>query len=102
MTPSETEGERLKDAWNPGQYERFRDERRQPFFDLLALVQRRPSMQVVDLGCGTGVLTRTLHRELLADESRRRSIKSALLAAAEPYSWTARTERLLSWMERRA
>ncbi len=53
-------------AWNPAQYERFRDERSQPFFDLLALVRPRPGMRVVDLGCGTGELTARLHAHLLA------------------------------------
>ena len=38
------------DKWNPEQYERFRDERSQPFFDLMALVAARPAMRVVDLG----------------------------------------------------
>ena len=31
-----------EDRWDPQQYDRFRAERQQPFFDLLALVQRRP------------------------------------------------------------
>ena len=48
-------------AWNPAQYERFRDERSQPFFDLLSMVQPCPGGRVVDLGCGTGELTRELH-----------------------------------------
>jgi len=55
--------------WNPDQYDRFRDERRQPFFDLLSLVQSRPNMRVVDLGCGTGELTRILHDRLHASET---------------------------------
>ncbi|MDE3155577.1 MAG: methyltransferase domain-containing protein [Acidobacteriota bacterium] len=54
------------DPWNPAQYERFRAERRQPFDDLLALVERRAGMRTVDLGCGTGDLTRDLHRALQA------------------------------------
>jgi len=55
--------------WNPTQYDRFRDERSQPFFDLLALVQPRPAMHVVDIGCGTGKLTRVLHDRLHAQET---------------------------------
>jgi len=47
-------------------YERFRSERSRPFFDLLALVRRQKEMRVVDLGCGTGELTRLLHRDLQA------------------------------------
>ena len=56
-------------VWNPAQYERFRDERSQPFFDLLALVRPRPGMRVIDLGCGTGELTRQLHQQLGATET---------------------------------
>lgn len=55
--------------WNPEQYQQFASERRQPFLDLLALVQRRAEMRVVDLGCGTGALTRTLHEQLQAAET---------------------------------
>jgi len=56
-------------SWNPEQYERFKSERRQPFDDLLALVDPRPHMRVVDLGCGTGELTRDLHAHLNAEET---------------------------------
>lgn len=59
----------VQDAWNPTQYERFRSERSQPFFDLLSLVRPRPGMRVVDLGCGTGELTRALHDRLAARET---------------------------------
>src|SRR3954452_21827170 len=55
--------------WNPEQYARFRNERARPFFDLLDLVQPRPGMRVVDLGCGTGELTRVPHRRLAARET---------------------------------
>ena len=63
MTPSSSPD------WNPAQYERFRDERARPFFDLLDLVQPRPELRVVDLGCGTGELTRELHEQLSARET---------------------------------
>ena len=56
-------------TWNPEQYERFKEERAQPFRDLLALIERRPRMQIVDLGCGTGELTRELHEHLGAHET---------------------------------
>ncbi|MFI5182515.1 MAG: methyltransferase domain-containing protein [Thermoanaerobaculia bacterium] len=52
------------DPWNPDDYECYRKERSQPFWDLAALVKPAPSLQVVDLGCGTGELTRELHRSL--------------------------------------
>jgi trans-aconitate 2-methyltransferase len=46
--------------WDPDLYLRFQRERAAPFADLLALVRRRPGMRAVDLGCGTGELTRQL------------------------------------------
>jgi trans-aconitate 2-methyltransferase len=58
-----------RDTWNPTQYERFRSEREQPFHDLVALITRRPAASVIDLGCGTGLLTAALHRELSATET---------------------------------
>jgi trans-aconitate 2-methyltransferase len=72
--------------WNPTQYERFRNERSQPFFDLLDLVQPRPDMRVVDLGCGTGELTRELHRRLGARETIGTDNSPAMLARTAGFS----------------
>jgi len=46
--------------WDPQQYQRFRNERSRPFFDLLARVPDDTVGWVADLGCGTGELTSTL------------------------------------------
>ena len=59
----------VADPWNPSQYEKFLQEREQPFFDLLALIRPAAEMRVVDLGCGTGKLTRELHTRLAARET---------------------------------
>ena len=50
--------------WDPTQYHKFQAERSAPFFDLLALVEVRPNLKVVDLGCGTGELTSQLAEKL--------------------------------------
>lgn len=75
------------DTWNPAQYERFKAMRAQPLYDLAALITRRPGLEVVDLGCGTGEMTRWLHQELGAkgtlgiDSSQAMLEKSAHYAA---------------------
>ena len=56
----------VADTWDPTQYARFAAERRQPFDDLLALVEPVPGGAVVDLGCGSGELTVDLHRRTAA------------------------------------
>ncbi len=73
-------------SWNPDQYERFKAERKQPFTDLLALVERRPHMRVLDLGCGTGELTRELHDTLGADETVGVDNSDTMLAKARAFS----------------
>ena len=74
-----------RDAWNPAQYERFRDERTQPFHDLAALVRRAPGMRVVDLGCGTAELTRRLHEALGARETLGIDSSTAMLEKARAH-----------------
>ena len=69
-------------SWDPGQYERFKAERAAPFRDLAALVTRRPGMRVVDLGCGTGELTRELHLALGAAETVGIDTSAEMLAKA--------------------
>jgi trans-aconitate 2-methyltransferase len=70
----------MADLWKPGCYDRFADERRRPFFDLLGLVRAVPGMRVVDLGCGTGALTRHLHTTLEARETLGVDSSAAMLA----------------------
>jgi trans-aconitate 2-methyltransferase len=78
------------DTWKPQQYERFRQERRQPFVDLLHMVERRPTMHIVDLGCGTGELTRELHETLEAATTLGIDNSAKMLAASRAH----KTDRL--------
>lgn len=70
--------------WDPDQYERFKAERTRPFWDLLALVQPCPGGRVVDLGCGTGELTRELHGRLEAAETVGIDSSTTMLERAKP------------------
>ncbi len=70
--------------WDPAQYERFREERAQPYRDLASLVQRRHSMRVIDLGCGTGEMTAWLHGELAAAETVGLDSSDEMLEHARP------------------
>lgn len=72
--------------WNPDQYLRFAAERKQPFLDLMALVERRPNVSVVDLGCGTGEWTRELHDHLDAGETLGIDSSDAMLAKAAAFA----------------
>jgi trans-aconitate 2-methyltransferase len=113
----------MADKWNPEQYERFKNERSQPFFDLMALLEnsqgtnqaeKAESLQnasqakkghnlqisnqngnadnsqsgrirkAIDLGCGTGELTRILHEkfqigETLGVDSSAKMIEKAIV-----------------------
>jgi trans-aconitate 2-methyltransferase len=69
------------DSWSPGQYRRFAAEREQPFWDLLAMVEPAGGA-VVDLGCGTGELTRALHERTGASETVGVDSSARMLARA--------------------
>jgi len=75
----------MSDTWVPDQYERFKAERRQPFDDLVALV-RPTSGRVLDLGCGTGALTRELHERTGASETLGLDSSDAMLADAAAHA----------------
>src|SRR5436309_13670958 len=72
--------------WDPDQYERFKAERTRPFWDLVALVQPCPGCRVVDLGCGTGALTKELHPRLDASATAGLDRSPSLSDRARPFS----------------
>ena len=47
-------------SWDPQQYARFAGQRLRPALDLLARIPLEQPQTVVDLGCGTGNVTRIL------------------------------------------
>ena len=75
----------MSDTWSPSQYEKFKDQRSQPFWDLLALVQGQEQRYVVDLGCGTGELTQGLHQKLKAKSTIGIDSSAKMLEKAESF-----------------
>ena len=71
--------------WDPYQYHKFQAERSAPFFDLLALIEVRPNLKVVDLGCGTGELTRQLSDALPNSDVTGLDSSSQMLEKAAVY-----------------
>jgi trans-aconitate 2-methyltransferase len=74
------------DTWDPGVYDRFKQERAQPFHDLLALIEPVPGGRVVDLGCGTGELTALLHTRTGAAETLGIDSSAAMLEPAAAHA----------------
>jgi trans-aconitate 2-methyltransferase len=85
--------------WDADQYLKFSDERSRPFFDLLAQVRCEQPASIVDLGCGTGHLTRVAAdrwpqaRVLGVDNS------ANMLAQTQPLSIRGRLEFELADIE---
>lgn len=72
--------------WDPTLYHKFQAERSAPFFDLLALVDVRPDLKVVDLGCGTGELTRHLADALPGSDVTGIDSSASMLEKAAAYA----------------
>ena len=79
--------------WDVDQYEKFKAERSQPFYDLLSMVEPREGLYCIDLGCGSGELTRELHRRLLAKETVGLDSSDSMLAKARTFSGEGLTFR---------
>lgn len=47
-------------AWNPDTYNKFKSERYQPYYDLVSHIEKESHQKIIDLGCGTGELTKFL------------------------------------------
>ncbi len=68
--------------WNPTQYRKFADQRAQPFWDLVDLVQPGRIDKAVDLGCGSGELTTELGERFDIADLTGLDSSSAMLAEA--------------------
>jgi trans-aconitate 2-methyltransferase len=72
------------ERWSPDQYNKFRDERMLPFFDLVELIRPEPGMRVIDLGCGTGEITASLAERLPDATVEGVDLSADMLAQAAP------------------
>lgn len=73
-------------GWDPEQYLRFKRERRLPYDDLVALIEPRPNMRIVDLGCGTGMWSADLASRFDATSVLGVDLSESMLADAAKYA----------------
>jgi trans-aconitate 2-methyltransferase len=100
-----------QDMWNPSQYNRFQNERSQPFWDLCRSVDFSKVRRLLDVGCGTGELTSRLRErenvpfamgvdssEKMLDEARAFAGEKMVFEkhAAESYAPTERFDAVIS------
>ena len=69
--------------WDPQRYEQFKAERAAPFDDLMALINVREGMSVIDLGCGPGPLTERLANALPGSDVLGIDSSAEMLASAQ-------------------
>lgn len=86
--------------WDPELYGRFADQRSRPFHELVARIGVTAPANVVDLGCGDGVLTATLasrwpSASVLGVDSSDEMLASAAARKSERLSFTL--ERIQEW-----
>ncbi|HUF98750.1 MAG TPA: methyltransferase domain-containing protein [Ilumatobacter sp.] len=72
--------------WDPTQYERFKAQRAQPFWDLIDLLNDDPLARAVDLGCGTGELTAAAATQLSVGQMTGIDNSPAMLAEAQQHA----------------
>jgi len=70
------------DVWSPAQYAQFQAERSKPFWDLAGLIDFAGTGRLLDVGCGTGQLTRDLHEQQKIPFSLGIDASPAMLAEA--------------------
>ncbi|MEO7507261.1 MAG: methyltransferase domain-containing protein, partial [Pyrinomonadaceae bacterium] len=72
--------------WNPDIYAKFKTQRYLPFQDLMAMVNVRSGLRVIDLGCGNGDLTRRLADKLPGSDVLGIDSSAEMLVAAAQHS----------------
>jgi len=80
-------------GWNPSDYLAFADHRLRPTLDLLARIPAAAPARVVDLGCGTGALTRHAHTRwpeahIVGVDASRPMLERARADSSPDIAWT--------------
>jgi trans-aconitate 2-methyltransferase len=83
---------------DPDQYALFSDERSRPFYRLLERIPDRPYRDIVDLGCGTGELTRRIAERFPSARVIGLDSSEQMLASSEAYAVPGRLEFVLGDM----
>ncbi len=77
-----------ENGWDPVQYAKFEPERNLPFYDLLNLISPKSEMSILDLGCGTGKLTKVLHEVLESKNTLGIDSSDEMLTLSQAYRST--------------
>jgi len=72
--------------WNPNKYLLFKDKRAEPFNDLLQHIRAKNNLKVIDLGCGTGEITKRLSLYLPASDVLGIDSSREMMDIAQKYS----------------
>lgn len=75
----------MNNKWNPEQYNKFKGQRAKPFYDFKSLIERKPINQALDLGCGTGELTRILFDDLRPEKMQGLDSSAEMLFESEKF-----------------
>jgi len=89
--------------WNPAQYLEFADARLRPALDLLARIRLDAPRTIVDLGCGTGNVTRLLaerwpQARIVGIDSSQAMLREARAATHDESRFTFVTADLSQWL----
>ena len=75
----------MNNKWNPQQYNKFKDQRAKPFYDLKGLIEDKTINLALDLGCGTGELTRILFDDLKPIKMQGLDSSAEMLSESEKF-----------------
>lgn len=79
--------------WDPDVYNKFKAKRYEPFYDLIGHIQTKQGARVLDLGCGTGELTKVVADKFSDAEVLGVDTSSEMLAKAPEHDGLSFAQR---------